>query len=121
MFCRWPILCLIMIQHQCGLDGTPSIVHKTRPLKKYGTTHKFSSDRDNEDIIKNSIRKSKRKYFDDAQSCYSKIQAEEMPTFNKTFISPRIFLSKNCFFSALGKIIEESGGPHILNEFVFER
>ena len=45
------------------------------------------------------------------------IQAEEKPTFDKIFTSLGSFhLEITFFFSALGKIIEESGGPHILNE-----
>ena len=44
------------------------------------------------------------------------IQAEEKPTFDKIFISHRIFSSRNVFFSVLGKIIEESSGNHILDE-----
>ena len=37
------VMLIIITQHQCGLDGTPSKVHKTRPLKKYGTSHKSTS------------------------------------------------------------------------------
>ena len=61
-------------------DTTPTIIHKTRLLKKYVTSHKstnlyisISSDKDNEEIIKNSIRRSKRKYFRGVRSCYSKV------------------------------------------------
>ena len=49
---------MIMTQHQCGLDGMPSIVHKTILLKKYGTTNQpvsnfnISSGSDYEDSIK---------------------------------------------------------------------
>ena len=45
------------------------------------------------------------------------IQAEEKPTFDKIFTSLGSFhLEITFFFSALGKIIEESGGPHILEK-----
>ena len=33
----------------------------------------MSSGRDNEEIIKDSIRRSKGKYFRDVRSCYSKV------------------------------------------------
>ena len=44
------------------------------------------------------------------------IQAEEKPTLDKIFISLGSFHLEMAFFSALGKIIEESGGPHVLDE-----
>ena len=44
------------------------------------------------------------------------IQAEEKPTFDKIFISLGSFHLEMAFFSVLEKFIEESGGPHILNE-----
>ena len=45
------------------------------------------------------------------------IQAEEKPTFDNILISLGSFhLEIAFFFSALGKIIEESGGPHILEK-----
>ena len=44
------------------------------------------------------------------------IQAEEKPTFDKIFISLGSFHLEMAFCSALGKITEESGGPHILDE-----
>ena len=73
------------------------------------------SVRDNEQIIKDTIRMSKRKYFRDVQSCYRKVSTAnsswKRPTFDKIFISEMVF------FSVLGKIIEESGGPHILDEY----
>ena len=43
------------------------------------------------------------------------IQHEEKPTFDRVFIALGSFHIDG-FFSALGKIIAESGGPHILNE-----
>ena len=42
------------------------------------------------------------------------IQAEEKPTFGKIFISLGSFHLEMALFSALGKIIEESGSLHIL-------
>ena len=44
------------------------------------------------------------------------IQAEEKPAFDKIFISLGSFHLEMAFFSVLEKFIEESGGPHILNE-----
>ena len=44
------------------------------------------------------------------------IQHEEKPTFDRVFIALGSFHIEMAFFSALGKIIAESGGPHILNE-----
>ena len=44
------------------------------------------------------------------------IQAEKKPTLDKIFISLGYFHLEMAFFSALGKIIEESGGPHVLDE-----
>ena len=44
------------------------------------------------------------------------IQAEEKSTFGKIFISLGSFPLEMALFSALGKIIEESGSPHILDE-----
>ena len=44
------------------------------------------------------------------------IQAEGKTTFDKIFISLRSFHPEMTFFPAIGKIIEESSGPHILDE-----
>ena len=44
------------------------------------------------------------------------IQAEERPTFDRLFISLGSFHIEMAFFAALGKVITESGGPHLLSE-----
>ena len=45
------------------------------------------------------------------------IQYAEKPTFDRIFIALVPFHIVMAFFSAIGKIIEESGGPHILIGF----
>ena len=45
-----------------------------------------------------------------------KIQFEERPFYDSLFIALGPFHIEMAFFSAIGKLVEESGGPHILNE-----
>ena len=45
-----------------------------------------------------------------------KLQAEEVPTYDNVFINLGAFHIEMAFFSAIGKYIADSGGPHILNE-----
>ena len=45
-----------------------------------------------------------------------KIQCEEIPQFDNIFIMFDSFHIEMAFFSSLGKIIEDSGGPYILSE-----
>ena len=44
------------------------------------------------------------------------IQAEEKPHFNRIFVSLGSFHIEMAFFAAIGKIIAESVGPHVLHE-----
>ena len=44
------------------------------------------------------------------------IQAEEQPAFDNVFVALGSFHIELALFSAFGKLISESGGPHILNE-----
>ena len=44
------------------------------------------------------------------------IQAEESPEFDDVFVALGSFHVELAFFSAIGKIINESGAPHFLNE-----
>ena len=44
------------------------------------------------------------------------IQSEETPRFDYVFVALGSFHIELAFFSALGKLIADSGGPHILNE-----
>ena len=45
-----------------------------------------------------------------------KIQATEMPKYDNIFINLGAFHVKMAFLKVLGKFIDESGGPYILNE-----
>ena len=44
------------------------------------------------------------------------IQIEEAPTFDNIFVTLGLFHIEMTFFSAIGKYISESGGPHLLTE-----
>ena len=88
------------------------VPHTNEPISSIN----ISSGRDNEEIINDSIRKSKRKYFRDVRTCYCKFSIA-----NSSWRKTNVFHLKMAFFSALRKIIEEPGGPHILDECKFWR
>ena len=101
-------------------DHSKNMVHPTnQPVSNIN----ISTGRDNEEIIKNSIRRSKRKYFRDVRSCYSKVSnansSWRKATTRYNFNLSRICSSRKGSFSTQGKIIEESGCPHILDECKF--
>ena len=60
------------------------------PTNQQVSNMNISSGRDNEEIIKDGIRRSKRKYFHDARSCYGKVSnansSPRKPSFDKSFI-----------------------------------
>jgi len=44
------------------------------------------------------------------------IQFEEKPRFKRIFVALGAFHVEMAFFGAIGKVVAESGGPHVLNE-----
>ena len=59
----------------CNAKYSPQFYHSKNmvpPTNQPVSNINISSGRDNEEIIKNSIRRSKRKYFRDVGSCCSK-------------------------------------------------
>ena len=117
-----------MTHYQCGLDGTPSIVHKTRLLKKIWYLPQINLSPTSASAVAETMRRTLRTASEGQKEHISvtcdlalvklamKIQAEEKPTFDRLFISLGSFHVEMIFSSAMGKIIEQSGGPHILDE-----
>ena len=114
---------MIMAQHQCELYGTRSIFHKIMLLKKIFYLPQINQSLTSTSVVSETMSRSlkiplesqKENIFVTYNLAIEKlalqIQAEEKPTFDKIFISEMVFLS------VPGKIIEESGGPHILDEY----
>ena len=116
---------MIITQHQCGLDGTPSIFHKTGSLREHSTpppphppkkknqpvsSINISSGRDNEEIVRIASEGQKEKISVTYDLAIAKvamqIQAEEKPTFDKIFISLGSFHLEMDFFVSWEKLLK---------------
>ena len=113
------------------MDGTPSIVHKTRPHKKIWFPPQINQPLTSvvEETIRISLRIVSQGQKENITVTYDfaiaklalQIQAEEkLTTFDEIIISLGCFHLEMAIFSVLffvlGKTIEESSGPNILDD-----
>ena len=109
------------------MDGTPSIVHKTRPLKKIWYLPHINQSPTSTSVVAETIRGSLRITSEGQKENITvthdfateklaiQIKAEEkLITFDKFFSLGSFHLEMA--FSFLGKTIEQSVGSHVLDE-----
>lgn len=113
--------------HQCGQDGMQRVYDCRKQMKVWYLPQINQSPTSNAVVVE-TMKRSQKLAEESNKSCMVvtydlaiakialQIQAQEKPVFDNLFISLGSFHVEKAYFCVIGKLIAESGAPHILNE-----